>query len=228
MRGRWAVWAGVMVLTMLTWPAWAAPKVKPVATASLVPALPKGDVAAGLAKSESERCQECHGVDGHGAGRSNGPEGKFAKLAGQYPEYILKQIRDFRSGARKHDVMSIMANSIEDADVMDIAAYFASQRPMKGDGSGEVALGKRLYLQGDPTRGIAACASCHGADGKGQITGNVINPVIGGQEWLYLDKQLREWRSGDRRNSAGGVMNQVTRQLTDEELTALADYVSGL
>src|SRR2546430_1342452 len=86
-----------------------------------------GDAVAGKLKSETERCQECHGVDG------NGVDGKFARLAGQYPEYIVKQIRNFRTGARKHDFMSMMAKSIDDLDLADIAAYFSSQQKMKGD-----------------------------------------------------------------------------------------------
>lgn len=188
----------------------------------------QGDVRAGQAKSEAERCQECHGVDGQGAGRSNGPEGKFAKLAGQYPEYILKQIRDFRSGARKHDLMAIMAGSVDDDDVLDIAAYFAAQAPMKGEPARPSATGRKLYQEGDAGRGIAACASCHGAEGRGLRANGFISPAIGGQEWLYLDKQLREWRSGDRRNSGGGVMNLVTQGLTDEDIVALADYISAL
>ena len=208
-----------MSLLMTAWPAAGAPV---TLTAR------GGNAALGQEKSEAERCQECHGADGQGAGHSNGPEGKFAKLAGQYPEYILKQIRDFRSGARKHDVMSIMAGSVEDDDVLDIAAYFASRPPMKGDPGRLNPVGRKLYLEGDPGRGIPACAGCHGAEGKGQNLSGTLSPVVGGQEWLYLDKQLREWRNGGRTNSAGGVMNLVTQPLTDDEIAALADYISSL
>jgi cytochrome c553 len=192
------------------------------------PALPAGDPVAGFAKSNDERCQECHGVDGHGAGHSNGPEGKFAKLGGQHPAYLIKQIQNFRSGERKHDVMTVVARHLDDADLVDIVAYFSSQRPMKGDGLGDKPVGRQLFQQGDATRGIAACASCHGDKGQGSVVGQVVSPVIGGQEWRYLDKQLREWRTGDRRNSPGGVMNQAMKGLTDDEIQALADYVSGL
>lgn len=187
----------------------------------------KGNPILGREKADSERCMECHGADGHGAGHSNGPEGKFAKLAGLNPDYILKQIRDFRSGARKHDQMQIMARSVSDEDVRDIAAYFASQRTMNGQDGERHALGKSLYQSGDPARGVLPCISCHGAQGKG-LTDRPLTPVIGGQEWRYLDQQLRDWRSGERRNSDDGVMNQLTKTLTDGEIEALANYLSGL
>lgn len=185
-----------------------------------------GDPVLGKEKADTERCQECHGVDGNGAGHPNGPEGKFAKLAGQYPDYILKQIRDFRSGARQHDQMAIMARSVSDEDVRDIAAHFASLPRMSGQDGDQHLVGKQLFEAGDPARGIAACVSCHGVRGKG-VAGNTLTPVIGGQEWRYLDKQLRDWRSGERRNSPDGAMNQATRALTDLEIESLANYLSG-
>jgi cytochrome c553 len=192
---------------------------------------PQGDPVAGKEKAESERCLECHGLDGNGAGHADsskaGTEGKFAKLAGQYPDYILKQIRDFRSGARKHDQMAIMARSVSDEDVLDIAAYFGSLPRMSGEGGDARALGKALFAQGDPARGVQACVSCHGDKGKG-LPGTALGPVVGGQAWRYLDKQLRDWRSGERRNSAEGVMSQASRALTDQDIEALADYLSGM
>lgn len=188
--------------------------------------VPHGDVARGRELIDSERCLECHGVDGQGAGHPNGPEGKFAKLAGQYPAYVLKQMQDFRSGARKHDQMAIMARSVSDEDVRDIAAYFASMPAMKGEAVAPNAVGQRLYEQGDASRGVAACASCHGPQGRG-LSAQPLAPVIGGQEWRYLDKQLRDWRSGDRRNAPDGVMNQALKGLTDAEIESLASYLAA-
>jgi cytochrome c553 len=227
--GLWGLLAwGLIVAPAIAAPPTAKSKGQGKVVSQAPAVLPKGDPVLGMAKSNDERCQECHGVDGHGAGHSNGPEGKFAKLGGQHPEYLIKQIRNFQSGERKHDVMTVVARHLEDADLVDIVAYFASQRPMQGDGTGDKPVGRQLYQQGDPARGVMACASCHGDKGQGGLQGGVIGPVIGGQEWRYLDKQLRDWRSGDRRNSPGGVMNQVMKNLTDDELQALADYVFGL
>lgn len=221
--------ASVLLMPM----AWSAPAAGKARTADVrsnkpaAPEAPKGDAVAGKEKADNERCIECHGVDGNGAGHANSTEGKFAKLAGQYPSYILKQIRDFRSGARKDDQMAIMARSVSDEDVRDIAAFFASQTRMKGQDGDLHELGKELYEKGDPARGVLACVSCHGVKGKG-LEGNLTAPIVGGQEWRYLDKQLRDWRSGDRRNSADGLMNKVTNALTDKEIEALADYLSGI
>lgn len=173
-----------------------------------------GNVEAGRIKSESERCQECHGADGNG----NGLDGKYARLAGQYPAYIVKQLQDFRSGARKHDFMTIMARSLDEADVADIAAYYGGLPAMRGERTpGDMETGRRLF---------AACAACHGAQGKGN--GDAGFPVIGGQDVKYLRNQLLAWRSGERRNSPGGAMNEATKGLTDAQIDALAHYLSAI
>lgn len=227
---------GVVLTTLLLLSFWSLaagankarpPVAKPVAaTPSAAPAW-QGDPVVGREKADAERCIECHGIDGQGQGHSNGPEGKFARLAGQDVAYFLKQIRDFRSGARKHDQMAIMARSITDEDAADIASYFAGLPAMKGDAKDVSAVGRTLYEQGDAARGVVSCASCHGLGGRGSKD-QPLAPPIAGQEWRYLDKQLRDWRSGDRRNSAGQVMNAVTRALTDAEIEALATHLSGL
>lgn len=200
---------------------------KPVAPMPSASPTGRGDPVVGREKADAERCIECHGIDGQGQGHSNGTEGKFARLAGQDIAYFLKQIQDFRSGARKHDQMAIMARSITDEDAADIASYFSGLPAMKGDAKDVSAVGRTLYEQGDSARGVVPCASCHGLDGRGRRD-QPLAPHIAGQEWRYLDKQLRDWRSGDRRNSAGLVMNAVTRALTDAEIEALATHLSGL
>jgi len=200
----------------------AAPKPKTKAAAQAVQAR-AGDVDAGRVKSETERCQECHGADGNG----NGLDGKFAKLAGQYPAYIVKQLQDFRSGARKHDLMGIMAQSLDEPDLADIAVYYAGLERMHGIPAGAARPdAARLFAEGDGARGIHACAACHGARGQGN--GDAAFPVIGGQEVKYLRNQLLAWRSGERRNSPAGVMNGEAKGLTDAEIEALAHYVSEL
>lgn len=188
-----------------------------------------GDPVAGQRKSDDERCQECHGHDGNAGDIEDGVGniGKFPKLAGQFPEYIVKQIRNFRSGERNHEFMTLMARSVGDADLADIAAYFAGQKRMQGDGGGNPR-GRELFVRGDPGRNIAPCAACHGEAGKGSVAGGAVAPVIGGQHRRYLHKQLVEWRAGERRNSPGGVMNGIAAGLTDADIDALVDYVSGL
>jgi len=200
----------------------AAPKAKPAAP--ITPTLVAGDARIGRDKAESERCLECHVTARHNVTT----EGRFAKLTGQVPEYMVKQIRNFRSGERRHDFMAIMARSIDDADAADIAAFFAEQEPMQGDGSGDNAAARALYERGDAARQIVACVQCHGERGKGTTVNGVRSPVIGGQEARYIEKQLLDWRSGERRNSADGAMNRVTKALTDSEIQALSDYLAGL
>ncbi|HTF94497.1 MAG TPA: c-type cytochrome [Cellvibrio sp.] len=191
------------------------------------------DPMAGKIKAEDERCAECHGIDGniHAPNES----AKIPKLAGQRPDYLLKQFQDFRSSERKNDFMAMMARNLDDSDVVDILAWYASQPVMSGIGTTNPQ-GQTLYLNGDPARGIEPCASCHGVKGKGvqealpkypDLEPSLI-PVIGGQDWHYLEQQLRDWRAGGRTNSQDGIMNKVTEKLSDSEINALSDFIAAL
>lgn len=187
-------------------------------TCAVLAAAPKGDAVAGKEKADAERCLECHG---------SASEGRGAKLTGQRAAYLRKQLDDFRSGARKHDVMQMMVRSVEPADLLDIVAYFASQPGMQGDGRGEHPAGRALYDQGDAARAIAPCGSCHGERGQGSAQPGPPVPLIGGQDLRYLEQQLLDWRHGLRKNSADGAMNRATRTLTDQEISALANYLAA-
>lgn len=194
------------------------------------PVLPKGDALAGKGKSDDERCQECHGHDGNANDIEDGVGniGKFPRLAGQHADYIVKQFLEFRSGKRNNETMAVMAKGVAMADLVDIAAYFASQKPMSGDGQGNNPVGKNLFLNGDRGRGILPCVGCHIDAVKDGTPGAPENPRIAGQHRRYLQKQLIEWRAGERHNSAGGVMNAMAKGLTDAEIDALANYISSL
>jgi cytochrome c553 len=173
-------------------------------------------------KTRSELCQGCHGEVGLSL------EDLIPNLAGQYANYIAKQLRNFQIGARTHQIMSAMAQTIDDAELTDIAAYFASQKKMQGNGKGGNPVAKSLFLKGDAGRDIPPCRSCHGENGKGKAPNVSTYPVIGGQHKSYLRAQLNNWRSGERSNSPDGVMNKVAKSLTDAEIDALTDYLSGL
>lgn len=181
-----------------------------------------GNIALGKQKIQSENCRECHGLYGIGLAPS------APKLAGQYADYLVKQLKNFQSGERKHTVMNSMADGLTDDDVEDIAAYFASNKTMQGDGLGATQLAKDLFFKGDMARNIAPCKSCHGENGKGKFSDTGSYPVIGGQHMIYLREQLRNWRKGERCNSPGGVMNIIAKSLSDAEIEALADFISGL
>lgn len=177
-----------------------------------------GDAVAG--KFKSQLCQGCHAEDGTSLSTM------VPKLAGQNAAYIVKQVGNFQAGMRKHATMNDLAVTVNDAELADVAAYFAGLDKMKGDGSAGDPVGKNLFLNGDPSRKIVSCANCHGQDGKGLKPNPSMIPVIGGQNKDYLLKQLTNFRSGDRNNSLGGVMNGMTESLTDAELESLAEYIS--
>lgn len=179
-----------------------------------------GDAVAG--KEKSAMCQGCHGEDGMSAAPN------FPRLAGQYAGYIRKQITDFQRELRKDDTMSGMAATVtEKQDLEDIAAYFASQKVMQGEKAGEANLGKNIYLNGNSVTGLYGCVNCHGDDGKGKSPNNPVFPVIGGQHKDYLVKQLNDFRSGTRSNDPAGMMADIAKKMTNDEIDAVADYLSG-
>ncbi len=182
------------------------------------PALGAGDAAAGKAKSVP--CAACHGPDGN----SVNPE--WPNLAGQLSEYIVKQLQDFKSGARRNSLMSPQAASLSAADMEDLAAYFASLEP-KLTGAADEALareGERLYRGGDAKLQIAACMACHLPDGRG-IPPRF--PRLSGQQARYVELQLSAFKSGQRANDAG-FMGPVSFLLSERQIKAVAQYVSGL
>jgi cytochrome c553 len=177
-----------------------------------------GDPVAG--KDKSQLCQGCHGTEGISI------EGLIPKLAGQYAKYIAKELRNYQSGVRSHQIMNAMAGTINDDDLADIAAYFASRPKMKGAGS-DNEIGKKLFLHGDISRTVVACINCHGVNGKGLTPNTSMFPVIGGQQKDYIRRQLVNFRKDERTNSPNAIMNKITHHLTDDEIEGLADYVSG-
>jgi cytochrome c553 len=179
-----------------------------------------GDAVAG--KDKSVLCQGCHGEDGISVNPM------CPNLAGQFPRYIEKQIRDFQAERRVDPIMTGMAQSIEEKqDAKDIAAYFASRKRMAGQPSGNKK-GETLYREGNPDTGLYACANCHGSNGKGKSENNNVFPVIGGQTKDYIVKQLKDLRSGERHNDPAGMMGNIAKKLSDEEIDAVAEYATGL
>jgi len=172
-------------------------------------------------KDKSALCQGCHGEEGISF------EPAIPKLAGQYAGYIAKQVRDFQTGFRSNAIMNGMAATVDDADLADITAYFASRNKMKGEVTTNPT-GKNLFQNGDMSRMMVACVNCHGVNGKGKTPDNSMFPVLGGQQKEYLRIQLVNFRQGERSNSPGGVMNIIAQKLSDAEMEALAEYISGL
>lgn len=169
-------------------------------------------------KDKSILCQGCHGEDGNSA------TADFPKLAGQYAVYIQKQIRDFQSGSRKDPVMSEMAATVaSNQDLLDISAYFASQKPMKTDSPVLNPAGQDRYMKNGN-----GCVECHVPAGKGAGPGNPLIPLVGGQHKDYLVKQLKAFKSRARTNEASGMMAMILGFMSDQDIEDVASYVSGL
>lgn len=180
-----------------------------------------GDSARGKIRSKAEQCQECHGEAGVGA------SDHYPKLAGQWAAYLRKQLNDFQSGARKSEIMTVMASGLSQQDIADIAAYFSGAPRWDAEQDGSNAVGRDLFENGDPSRELPACVSCHGARGAGDGGGASAIPAIGGQRQTYLTSQLHLWKVEDRRNSPGDVMNAVAKKLSDVEIEDLARFLAG-
>lgn len=203
------------------------PRPSPAAAAAPLQVEVTGDAVAGRRKAETERCVECHGVDGQGVAHGNGVS-TFAKLAGQRYGYIVKQLRNFQRSERKASVMQVMAQHLDSADIHDLAAHFSTLPPMRDKpAAADTAAGQSLYLQGDPARQIVACVACHASGSRADSAAHPETPILAGQDAHYLEQQMLDWRSGWRSNSVGGAMNQLMRPLNDADIRALAGYLAS-
>ncbi len=178
-----------------------------------------GDAAKGQEKSAT--CAACHGVDGNSA------LGMNPKLAGQSEKYLIKQLKDFKSKARDNAVMYPMASMLSEEDMADIAAYYSSQKVQHTGVKKEyVELAQKIYRGGDADRDIPACIACHGAQGYGMAAAGF--PAVGGQHPEYTVTTLKAFRDGKRANDENGVMRDIVAKMSDEQITALANYLAGL
>lgn len=181
----------------------------------------KPDLARGQ-KIAGEVCAACHGPDG------NSPLPENPKIAAQPAAYIFKQLSDYKAATeRKDPIMSAMAAPLSPEDMRAVAAHYASQKPRPGAARNKdtVALGQRLYRAGNPEKGVPACSSCHGPDGAG-IPAQY--PRLSGQHAQYTVHELQAFRTGERSNDPNQMMRMIADRLSDEEIQALADYISGL
>jgi cytochrome c553 len=183
---------------------------EPAAAAKPDPA--KGQIAAAA-------CQACHLADGSRGAPAN------PILAGQHPEYLVKQLHEFKSGKRKNAVMTGMAAPLSDADMKNIAAFYAAKQAKPGFAKSKdtIALGEQIYRGGIAAKQVPACAGCHSPTGAG-IPAQY--PRLGGQHAEYTESQLVAFRSGARANSA--QMITIAAKLSDVELKAVSDYIAGL
>ena len=204
------------------------PAEKPAEAAAAVPAEAKAEggkakaVKPDTAKGEASFgavCAACHGADG------NSGTPAYPKLAQQHPEYLVKQLQEFKSGKRNNAIMKGFATALSDDDMKNIAYWLTSKKAKPGFAKDKelVVLGERIYRGGIQDRQIAACAGCHSPNGAG-IPAQY--PRLSGQHADYAVAQLTAFRDGVRTNST--QMTQVAAKLNDREIKALADYVAGL
>ena len=178
----------------------------------------KPDLAKGEATS-TKVCAACHTNDGSRGSPAN------PILQGQHPEYLAKQLAEFKSGTRANPIMSGMAAPLTEADMKNVAAFYAGKTAKPGFAKNKelVTLGEKIYRGGVADRMIPACAGCHSPTGAG-IPAQY--PRLAGQHADYTEAQLVSFRSGARKNSV--AMSGVAAKLNDREIKAVADYIAGL
>ena len=165
------------------------------------------------------RCAVCHGKDGESASAI------YPRLAAQHPDYMVKQLKDFRDGRRKGDAMPDMAKDLTDGDIAALAAWFASRKPgVRRPADGDLAaVGKYIFIKGNPYSGVPSCASCHGERGYGTH----MLPRLAGQHPAYLETQIKEFVKRERTND-NAIMHTIASKLTELEVHGVATYIGGL
>lgn len=185
----------------------------------------KADPAKGKVIAETI-CVACHGADG------NSPVSANPNLAGQIEEYIYKQLSNFKPvgdkpPVRNNAIMGGMAAALSDEDMHNVAAWFSRQKqnPAAAKDEKQIALGQKIWRQGDFKKGIPACAGCHGPAGAGLPA---QYPRLAGQFQEYTEAQLKAFRVEERANDPEKMMRMIAAKLSDAEIKAVAEYAAGL
>ncbi len=191
----------------------AAPAFAEEAKASTKPDLAKGQL------TSTNVCGACHTADGSRGSPAN------PILQGQHPEYLAKQLAEFKAGKRANAIMQGMSAALSEADMKNVAAYYASKEAKPGFAKNKelVALGEKIYRGGIADRNVPACAACHSPSGAGLPA---QYPRLAGQHADYTEAQLVAFRGGVRKNSL--QMSGVAAKMNDKEIKAVSDYIAGL
>ena len=186
---------------------------------------PKADPAKGQAIA-NQVCVACHSADGNSVAPAN------PKIAGQFPEYLHKQLTNFKAqdgkkAERENAVMAGMVANLSAEDMKNLAAYYAGQKlkPAAAKDKTLAAAGQKLWRGGNAATSVPACAGCHGPDGLG-IPAQY--PRVAGQYSEYIEAQLKSFQSGQRANDPNGMMRGVAARMTEKEMKAVAEYAAGL
>lgn len=157
-------------------------------------------------------CTMCHGAQGSSS--SNAPN-----LAGQYPEVVIKQLHDYKTGKRSNAVMEQLAQALSEQDIQDLAAYYAYLPKARTAPTTYRESLPALVRVGDPLRNIAPCISCHGG-----VDQKIGTPWIEGMPKDYLLEQLRAFKSGERRNDSQAQMRNMARWMSEQEMEQVAAF----
>lgn len=175
-------------------------------------------------KAKSQTCAACHGPDG------NSVVPNWPKLAGQWQNYLVKELIDYRhgqNGPRYDPSMSTLVAALSDQDIHELAAFYASQTQTIGKTDPALLiLGEKIYRGGDLEKGVTACTACHAPNGSGNEAAKF--PRLGGQHALYIENQLKAFREGKRTNSPSHMMHDISVRMTDEQIKAVSSYIEGL
>lgn len=189
------------------------------------PGVARGDEEAARAPMPREDrlklCASCHDVDGN----SKVPENPV--LAGLHPRYLVQQLKDFKSGTRKSEVMGVIIAAVDEAEFDGLARYYGKQKPKPTSAKLDpklVAKGKPIFDDGLEAAGVPACSGCHNEDGSG----GPKYPRLAGQHPAYVLRQLQRYKSGERANDQRELMREVAQRLTDDEMRAVAAFIATL
>lgn len=201
----------------------------PTGSASPEDAFPFKSGKAASGATMAAVCASCHGPNGNSAN----PE--WPRLAGQSAVYIAEQLRLFRSGVRNNPVMMPMAATLSDQDIADLAVYYQAQTPSGLEADPQYwKAGQALYVRGDASHGVPACAACHGPLGRGNPAAGY--PALRAQQSVYVVKQLNDYAGGTRYKATkpeaasrnGVMMYTIAKGLTPDQMRDVASYVQGL
>jgi len=208
------------------------------ATGGVKGSLANGEAIFKSGKGDVPACVTCHGQDGMGDDNLQTP-----RLAGQISQFLIKQLADFATDKREDTTMFIMntnAKGLSEQDRIDVSGYLSQlgetdvinraptsnikELEANGIEVGQSYLGKAIVNFGDLDRGISACRSCHGFNGRGI---EPLYPKIGQQRYTYLVTQMTKWRDGSRNNDPMEQMQKIARNLSDEDIKNVATYLTA-
>ena len=188
------------------------------ALANPTPAPVPADPAKGKLIAE-QICAACHGVDGNSVAAAN------PVLAGQHPDYIVKQLTEFKSGKRNNAIMLGMASTLSDQDMKNVAAWFGTQKPKAREAQDPKTMeaGRAIYRTGIASAKVPACMACHGPAGNGMPS---QYPRVGSQFGSYIEAQMLAFKKGERANNP--IMTDIAKRMSDSDTKTVSNYISGL